>query len=181
VKWTGSTPRRTRSLSFVDLPNALCCGRRAILLLCACIAAGGARARSGLAVSNTRPAVPDVRIARAAAVLSVLVGIFAITALVLSVVGGGVMAPSSSSTPVTTRLALGGEPVTQRLVIVGGELVVAGGRRRRRRCSSGLICAVLLTSLHRSASDRRCGGGAHRYRGRGVLLARAPRARCACA
>jgi putative ABC transport system permease protein len=136
VKWTGldAAEDGTVYFPFVDLPNAF------LVLRTAGDPAASAHALQEaihemdptLAVSNIKTG-DDLMAASLAQprYLTVLVGMFALTALVLSVVGVyGVMAyfVQQHTRDIGIRLALGGEPAdVRRMVILGGvKLVVAG-------------------------------------------------------
>ncbi|HKW01994.1 MAG TPA: ABC transporter permease [Vicinamibacterales bacterium] len=156
VKWTGldAPEDGTVYFPFVDLPNAF------LALRTAGDPAASAHALQeavheldpGLAVSNIATGGDLMAVSLAQPrYLSVLIGMFAITALVLSVVGVyGVMAyfVQQHTRDIGIRLALGGEPGdVRRLVIFGGLKVVVAGVAvgiGAALLSSGLIRAVLF-------------------------------------
>jgi hypothetical protein len=153
VKWTGldATEDGTVYFPFVDLPNAF------LVLRTAGDPSTSAHALQeavheidpGLAVSNIATGT-DLMAGSLAQprYLSVLIGMFAITALVLSVVGVyGVMAyfVQQHTRDIGIRLALGGEPGdVRRLVIVGGLKLVTAG------VAVGIGAAVLSSNLIRA-------------------------------
>ena len=154
VKWTGldAAEDGTVYFPFVDLPNAF------LVLRTAGDPAASAHAlQQAVHETRSRPRGVEHRDRRrpdgrgrspTPRYLSVLVGMFAITALVLSVVGVyGVMAyfVQQHTRDIGIRLALGGEPGdVRRLVIVGGlKLVVAG-------VAVGVGAAVISSHLIRA-------------------------------
>ena len=153
VKWVGldATNDGTVYYPFVDLPSAYVVLRTAGDPSASALALQQAvrELDPGLAVSNI--ATGDDLLADSLAqprYLSVLVGMFALTALVLSVVGVyGVMAyfVQQHTRDIGIRLALGGEPRdVRRMVILGGlKLVIAG-------VLVGLGTAFLTSNLMRA-------------------------------